>query len=77
MDPAISARLFYEAMIDVPGWESAPLTEIAQRVQRSAFPAAYAKWEVAAADAVLASHGAPPIGDAAPSDPCARGPRLA
>jgi len=76
MDPATSARLFYEAMIDVPGWESAPLTEIAQRVQRSAFPAAYAKWEVAAADAVLASHGAPPIGDAAPVDPCAGGPRL-
>jgi len=69
MNPAVSARLFYEALTQVPEWESLPLTRIAQLVQRSGFPHAYAKWEVAAADAVLISHGAPPVGDTA-IDPC-------
>jgi len=69
MNPAVSARLFYEALTQVPEWESLPLTRIAQLVQRSGFPRAYAKWEVAAADAVLISHGAPPVGDTA-IDPC-------
>lgn len=46
MNPAISARKFYQAMITkVPGWERMRLTEAAQRVQRSAFPGAYQKWE--------------------------------
>jgi len=35
-------------LLDVVGWESMPLTEAAQAVQRSAFPDAYAKWEAAA-----------------------------
>jgi murein DD-endopeptidase MepM/ murein hydrolase activator NlpD len=46
MNPAISAKKFYEALIKkVPGWERMRLTEAAQRVQRSAFPGAYQKWE--------------------------------
>jgi cell wall-associated NlpC family hydrolase len=45
MDPTISARLFYEALLALPDWESMPLTVAAQRVQVSAFPDAYAKWE--------------------------------
>lgn len=42
MDPVTSARKFYEALLKVPGWQSLPLTVAAQRVQRSAYPDAYA-----------------------------------
>ncbi|CAN5249381.1 hypothetical protein BH11ACT5_BH11ACT5_17100 [soil metagenome] len=54
-DPATAAHLFYEGrsgytrgLLDISGWESMPLTEAAQRVQISAYPDAYAKWESAA-----------------------------
>ena len=43
--PAISARKFYAALKQVKGWENMPVTVAAQKVQRSAFPMAYAKWE--------------------------------
>jgi hypothetical protein len=45
MDPVYSATAFYLALKRVPGWESMAVTVAAQRVQRSAFPNAYAKWE--------------------------------
>jgi cell wall-associated NlpC family hydrolase len=45
MDPRNSARLFYARLRAVPGWEVMPLTLAAQRVQVSAFPDAYARWE--------------------------------
>lgn len=35
-------------LLDVPGWESMPLTEAAQAVQHSAHPGHYAKWEAQA-----------------------------
>ena len=35
-------------LLDIPGWESMPLTVAAQKVQISAFPDAYAKWETSA-----------------------------
>lgn len=71
MNPAASARLFYEALRDVEGWRGMPLTIAAQSVQRSAFPDRYASYELAAANAVRASYGAPPIGKApAPPPPC-------
>jgi len=58
-DPAHAARLFYggpsnpnrgitRGLLDIAGWESMPLTEAAQRVQISAYPDAYAKWESSA-----------------------------
>ena len=43
--PAISARKFYAALKQVKGWENMPVTVAAQKVQRSAYPLAYAKWE--------------------------------
>ncbi|WP_170918206.1 C40 family peptidase [Pseudonocardia sp. Ae150A_Ps1] len=49
MDPRGSARLFYERLLQIPGWETMPLTRAAQAVQISAFPDAYAKWEQPAA----------------------------
>ncbi|WP_446686808.1 M23 family metallopeptidase [Plantactinospora siamensis] len=65
-DPAYAARKFYERLVRVKGWESLPLTDAAQRVQRSAFPNAYAKHEPAATDIVnrLANGAARAIGAA-------------
>ncbi|MDN5857786.1 MAG: C40 family peptidase [Pseudonocardia sp.] len=53
-DPAYAARRFYEGLLAVDGWEGLPVTVAAQRVQRSAFPEAYAKWESHAAALVTA-----------------------
>jgi len=54
--PDVAARKFYAALLEVPGWATLPVTEAAQRVQRSAFPLAYAKWE-ALAGAILQAAG--------------------
>jgi hypothetical protein len=51
-DPVYSATAFYLALKRVPGWESLAVTVAAQRVQRSAFPSAYAKWETDATSLV-------------------------
>ncbi|MEV8348407.1 hypothetical protein ACFVTT_05085 [Streptomyces niveus] len=45
LDPAYSAGQFYTKLAEVPGYYRLPLTDAAQRVQRSAFPLAYAKHE--------------------------------
>jgi murein DD-endopeptidase MepM/ murein hydrolase activator NlpD len=57
MDPAGSSGLFYRALLKVPGWEQMPLTVAAQKVQVSAFPDAYAKWEALATQVVKAFGG--------------------
>jgi hypothetical protein len=51
-DPVYAATAFYLALKRVPGWESMAVTVAAQRVQRSAFPNAYAKWETDATSLV-------------------------
>lgn len=43
--PSYAATQFYDHLVQVPNWESLPLTVAAQDVQRSATPDAYAKWE--------------------------------
>jgi len=45
MDPYYAANAFYDALVKIPGYESLPITEAAQEVQRSAFPGAYAQHE--------------------------------
>jgi cell wall-associated NlpC family hydrolase len=45
MDPVVSSRSFYEALVQVVDWESLPVTVAAQAVQRSAYPDAYAQWQ--------------------------------
>ncbi|WFR83198.1 hypothetical protein [Arthrobacter sp. Y-9] len=45
MDPYYSTATFYKALVKVPNYQSIPLTEAAQTVQRSAFPEAYADHE--------------------------------
>jgi hypothetical protein len=53
LNPFYAANAFYDALERVDGYESMPVTEAAQEVQRSGFPEAYAQHE---ADArVLAS----------------------
>ncbi|WP_432843574.1 M23 family metallopeptidase [Dactylosporangium sp. CA-092794] len=52
MDPQYAARKFYERLLTVPGWEQMSLTRAAQRVQRSAYPNAYAKHEQLASTVV-------------------------
>lgn len=54
MDAKGSARLFYAKLLALPGWQSLPLTVAAQRVQVSAHPDRYAKWEDEAAAVVAA-----------------------
>ncbi|MYZ38803.1 hypothetical protein [Streptomyces sp. MnatMP-M17] len=49
LDPVYSAGQFYDHLAKVPGYSRLPLTEAAQRVQRSGFPQAYAKHEPDAA----------------------------
>ena len=43
-DPAYQAGTFYDTLLTVPGWQTMPLTQAAQAVQRSAFPNRYARW---------------------------------
>jgi LysM repeat protein len=58
-DVTYASRLFYggaqnpnagrtRGLLDIPGWQSMTLTQAAQKVQISAFPDAYAKWETSA-----------------------------
>jgi TP901 family phage tail tape measure protein len=44
-DPYYSSRKFFETLFKVKNRADLPLTQAAQKVQRSAFPNAYAKWE--------------------------------
>ncbi|MFC4019758.1 M23 family metallopeptidase [Micromonospora sp. GCM10011542] len=45
MNPAQTSRKFYEKLLTVRSWQNRPLTVVAQRVQVSAYPDAYAKHE--------------------------------
>ena len=59
MDPVFASKAFYggpsnpnpgrtRGLLDYSGWQSMELTDAAQKVQRSAYPDAYAKWEASA-----------------------------
>lgn len=59
LDPSYAARLFFggagnpnnintRGLLDIAGWQSKSVTQAAQSVQRSAYPNAYAKWEITA-----------------------------
>lgn len=49
-------------LLTVPGWETLPVGVAAQKVQRSAYPDAYASWEPVAADIMAAVQGVLPGG---------------
>jgi hypothetical protein len=66
LTPRIAAHMFYTGgqggqpgLLDIPGWQSLPLTEAAQAVQRSGFPLAYATWEQTA-QSIVTSTGVDP-----------------
>lgn len=44
-DPVHASTSFYQHLLNIKGWQSLALTKAAQKVQRSAYPNAYAKWE--------------------------------
>ncbi len=46
-DPVYASNAFYDALTEVDGWEHGVITEVAQQVQRSGYPEAYAdhEWE--------------------------------
>lgn len=57
IDPVYTSTRFYDALLKVAQWQSLPLTEAAQAVQRSAFPDAYADNESDAEKVVAAVTG--------------------
>lgn len=64
-DPKYAAEQFYKGLERVQGYPDMPLTRVAQTVQVSAFPDAYAQWEKMAADIVQATYGDGPYADIA------------
>jgi hypothetical protein len=61
-DPYYATNAFYDALIKIDGWESADITEVAQRVQRSAYPEAYRDHEEDARVLASALTGNSPAG---------------
>jgi hypothetical protein len=51
-NPDYSTKAFLSALVQVPDWQTMPLTDAAQDVQVSAFGDRYAQWEQEAADIV-------------------------
>jgi hypothetical protein len=45
LDPVYATNAFYDALVKVKGYESMEITKVAQEVQRSAYPEAYADHE--------------------------------
>ncbi|MEU6311106.1 hypothetical protein [Streptomyces sp. NPDC047014] len=70
-DPVYSAAIFYDHLVDVPGYSRLPLTVAAQKVQRSGYPQAYAKHEPDATvlTAAFAGAGSVDCGGPAPTEP--------
>ncbi|MEO3753581.1 hypothetical protein [Streptomyces sp. B6B3] len=56
-DPIHASDRFYDALLGVSDWETRPLTDVAQAVQRSAYPQEYAKWEETAGGLVSGAWG--------------------
>ncbi|MFP5369263.1 MAG: hypothetical protein ACLGI3_00715 [Actinomycetes bacterium] len=53
-DPPYAAGIFFDRLVEVPGWDTGRLTDVAQTVQRSGFPEAYQKHEAMAVDLTAA-----------------------
>jgi hypothetical protein len=60
LQPRFAADAFLRQLARVEGWETLPVTVAAQRVQRSATPDAYAKWEAEARAIARATTGEVP-----------------
>ncbi|MFN8075968.1 MAG: hypothetical protein U0Q15_11180 [Kineosporiaceae bacterium] len=44
-DPVYATNAFYDVLVKIEGYQNLPVTQAAQKVQRSAFPTAYAQHE--------------------------------
>ncbi|HEY6798184.1 MAG TPA: hypothetical protein VI248_26190 [Kineosporiaceae bacterium] len=44
-DPVYASNAFYDVLVKIEGYQNLPITQAAQKVQRSAFPSAYAEHE--------------------------------
>jgi hypothetical protein len=62
MDPYHASNAFYDALVEVSGYESMEITDAAQKVQRSAYPGAYAQHQVMARAFASALSGQTPAG---------------
>src|SRR5438309_10017681 len=62
MTPHYAAAAFYQHLARVPGWQTMPVTQAAQKVQRSALPGGYAQFEPAARAIAEALTGEVPAG---------------
>lgn len=60
LDPVYSTNAFYDALVEVEGYEDLAVTEAAQEVQRSGFPDAYAQHEPRARAWASAMYGFSP-----------------
>ncbi len=45
LDPLYATNAFFDVLVKIEGYQSLPITDAAQKVQRSAFPSAYADHE--------------------------------
>jgi hypothetical protein len=61
-DPYYATNAFYNALVKIDGWERADITEVAQQVQRSAYPEAYRDHEEDARVLASALTGNSPAG---------------
>jgi len=57
LEPRYAATKFYRALARVRGWQTLPVADAAQRVQRSADGSAYAQWEQQARAMAVATTG--------------------
>ncbi|BCW67840.1 hypothetical protein NicSoilB4_26030 [Arthrobacter sp. NicSoilB4] len=62
IDPYHASNAFYDALVKIPGYETLEITDAAQRVQRSAYPHAYAQHEVMARSFASSLTGQTPAG---------------
>jgi hypothetical protein len=56
-DPEYASTKFYNKLTRISNWDELPLYKAAQRVQVSAYPKAYRKWEKQAGEIVLGLYG--------------------
>jgi hypothetical protein len=57
LTPSYAAAAFFRELTRVPNWEALPITDAAQKVQRSGLPTAYAQWEPEARTLAIALTG--------------------
>ncbi|MBM9623955.1 M23 family metallopeptidase [Streptomyces zhihengii] len=56
-DAVYASNSFYKGLEKIENWQTKPLAKVAQAVQRSGFPDAYAKWEQSSGELVVKSWG--------------------